>query len=67
MPGFAATIDDDELNDLLTYLRDHFAGKPAWTDVKTRAADTRSGKYHVSVRPSDGIERGPDNIGAQDK
>lgn len=67
MPGFAATMNDEQLTDLLAYLRDHFAGKPAWSDVASRAADTRNGKYHVSVRPSDGIERGPDNIGAQDQ
>ena len=67
MPGFASAMNDEELTDLLAYLRDNFAGKPAWTDVASRAADTRSGKYHVSVLPSDGIERGPDNIGAQDK
>lgn len=67
MPGFAATMTDEQLTDLLTFLRDRFAGKPAWTDVASRAADTRSGRYHVSVRPSDGIERGPDNIGAHDQ
>lgn len=67
MPGFAATMNDAQLTDLLAYLRDNFAGKPAWPDVAKRAADTRTGKYEVSVRPSDGIERGPDNIGAQDQ
>ena len=67
MPGFVSSMNDEELTDLLAYLRDNFAGKPAWPDVASRAADTRSGKYHVSVLPSDGIERGPNNIGAQDK
>lgn len=67
MPGFANTMNDEQVTDLLAYLRENFAGKPAWTDVAKRAADTRNGKYQVSVRPSDGIERGPDNIGAQDQ
>ncbi|WP_181169283.1 c-type cytochrome [Mesorhizobium sp. B2-2-2] len=67
MPGFAATLKDDQVNDLLAYLRDAFAGKPAWQDAAARIADTRSGKYEVSVRPSDGIERGPDNVGAKDR
>ncbi|MCA0028571.1 cytochrome c, partial [Mesorhizobium sp. B263B1A] len=67
MPGFAATLKDDQVNDLLAYLRDAFAGKPAWQDAAARIADTRSGKYQVSVRPSDGIERGPDNVGAKDR
>lgn len=67
MPGFAATMTDEQLDNLLAYMRETFAGKPAWPDVVKRAAATRSGKYKVSVLPSDGIERGPDNIGAQDR
>ena len=67
MPGFADVLTNDQLNDLLGYLRQHFTDQPAWTDVVQRAADTRTGKYHVSVRPSDGIERGPSNIGAEDQ
>jgi mono/diheme cytochrome c family protein len=67
MPGFAAAMTDEQLTDLLAYLRETFAGQPAWPDVAARAADTRSGKFQVSVRPSDGIERGPDDIGAQDQ
>jgi mono/diheme cytochrome c family protein len=67
MPGFAATLRDDQVTDLLAYLREAFAGQPAWPDAAERLAATRNGKYQVSVRPSDGIERGPDNVGAQDK
>ena len=67
MPGFAATMNDQQVGDLLAYLREEFTQQPAWDDVASRLADTRSGKYHVSVRPSDGIERGPDNIGAKDR
>lgn len=67
MPGFIATLSDEQVTDLLAYLRDAFAGKPAWPDAAARLAETRSGKYQVSVRPSDGIERGPDNVGAQDR
>jgi mono/diheme cytochrome c family protein len=67
MPGFAPTMNDAQLSDLLAYLRTNFTDKPAWTGTDGRIADTRNGKFEVSVRPSDGIERGPDNIGAQDK
>ncbi|UCI24700.1 c-type cytochrome [Mesorhizobium sp. B2-8-5] len=66
MPGFAATLTDDQVADLLGYLREAYAQKPAWADAKAKTADTRSGKYRVSVRPSDGIERSPDNVGAKD-
>ncbi|MER9301791.1 cytochrome c [Mesorhizobium sp. M0293] len=67
MPGFAATLRDEQVTDLLAYLREAFAGQPAWPDAADRLTATRNGKYQVSVRPSDGIERGPDNVGAQDK
>ena len=66
MPGFAATLKDDQVVDLLAYLREAYAAKPAWADAQAKLADTRSGKYQVSVRPSDGIERAPENIGAKD-
>ncbi|WP_296746514.1 cytochrome c [Mesorhizobium sp.] len=66
MPGFAATLTDDQVADLLAFLREAYAQKPAWADAKAKVADTRDGKYLVSVRPSDGIERGPDNVGARD-
>ena len=67
MSGFAATMNDELVSDVLAYLRDSFAGKPAWTDVTRRVADTRSGRYPVTVRPSDGFGRGPVNVGAQDQ
>jgi mono/diheme cytochrome c family protein len=67
MPGFAASMNDGQVGDLLAYLRQDFANKPAWQDVGQKIADTRSGKYQVSVRPSDGIERGPENVGAKDQ
>ncbi|MDP0928940.1 cytochrome c [Paracoccus onubensis] len=67
MPGFAAIMNDQQVGDLLAYLREEFAQQPDWDDVTSRLTDTRSGKYHVSVRPSDGIERGPDNVGAKDQ
>lgn len=67
MPGFKASLSDTDLTDLLAYLREDLAGLPAWSGVADRAAGIRNGTIHVSVRPSDGIERGPDNIGAQDQ
>lgn len=67
MPGFAASMTDAQIGDLLAYLREEYARQPAWPDVGRTIADTRSGKYSVSVRPSDGIERAPENVGAKDQ
>jgi mono/diheme cytochrome c family protein len=65
MPGFAASMTDAEIGDLLAYLRENFAKKPAWSDAAQKIADTRSGAFPVAVLPSDGIERGPENVGAR--
>ncbi|MGE0239214.1 MAG: cytochrome c [Parvibaculaceae bacterium] len=66
MPGFAATLSDRQIADLLAYLRQRFSGKPAWQGVAEMARKTRSGEYKVAVRPADGIERAPQNVGAKE-
>jgi mono/diheme cytochrome c family protein len=66
MPGFGAVMSDEELLALFNYIRDRFTDQPAWTDLPERLRATRSGEYHVRILPSDGIERGPSNIGASD-
>ncbi|MFM0258128.1 cytochrome c [Paraburkholderia sediminicola] len=42
MPGFAESLDDDQITELVTYLRVEFGhGAPAWSDVKERVAQLR--------------------------
>lgn len=65
MPGFNAVLSEEELLALFTYIRDRFSDQPEWTDLAERVRATRSGEYYVRVLPSDGIERGPSNIGAR--
>ena len=38
---------------------------PAWADLPQQVNRTRSGDYFVAVRPSEGIERAPSNVGAK--
>ncbi|KAB0677738.1 c-type cytochrome [Aureimonas leprariae] len=66
MPAFAGTLSDADAVALLAYMRRTFTDKPAWTDLEKLVADTRSGARHVVVRPADGIERSPTNVGARD-
>jgi mono/diheme cytochrome c family protein len=66
MPGFAATLNDQQIADLLAYMRQRFSGKPAWEGVAEMARRTRSGEYKVAIRPADGIERAPQNVGAKE-
>jgi mono/diheme cytochrome c family protein len=66
MPGFASVLTDDQIAALLNFMRDHFAGLPPWEGVAEMARATRTGEFKVAVRPSDGIERAPANVGAED-
>lgn len=64
MPAFASSLTDQNVTDLLGYMRARFSGKPMWQGLSDQIRRTRSGDYPVAVRPADGIERGPANIGA---
>ena len=66
MPGFAGVLSDAEMAALLVYLRQNFSDQPAWPDTTEQVRATRTGEYKVSVRPADGIERAPINVGAED-
>lgn len=65
MPPFGAVLTDDEIADLLSFLRRHYSGRQTWPQLSSRIARTRSGDHVVAVRPADGIERSPRNVGAQ--
>jgi hypothetical protein len=60
-------LTDRQIADLLAYMREQFSDEAAWQDLEAQVANTRSGKYHVAVRPSDGIERAPHNVGAKEE
>jgi mono/diheme cytochrome c family protein len=66
MPGFAGALGDRQIADLLAYMRARFSSGEPWQDVAGMAGKTRSGAYKVVVRPADGIERAPVNVGAED-
>lgn len=66
MPGFAGALDDRQMAELLAYMRARFSGAEAWDGVEEMVRRTRSGEYQVTVHPADGIERAPENVGAED-
>jgi mono/diheme cytochrome c family protein len=41
MPGFAGSMNDDQIAALLNYLRARFSNRPAWTGVEKTVADAR--------------------------
>ena len=66
MPAFHAVLTDQEMVDLLNYMRSEFSKQPPWPEVLKLVQDTRSGAHKVAIRPADGIERGPSNVLAKE-
>lgn len=52
MPGFAGTLNDRQLADLLSYVRARFSDKPPWTDVDKDIREARAGGARVYPAPS---------------
>lgn len=67
MPAFGNALNDQQIADLLAYLRQRFTDKEPWGDLTGLVSRTRSGEHFVAVRPSDGIERAPLNVGAKEQ
>ena len=66
MPAFSGVLSDEEMAALLAYLRERFSDRPAWEGLTELVRRTRTGEYKVAIRPADGIERAPMNVGAQE-
>ncbi|SNB72413.1 nicotinate dehydrogenase subunit B [Arboricoccus pini] len=55
MPSFAAAFDDEQVAQLLSYLRSRFApDQPAWTDLARRAGEVREILRHERLTRADG-------------
>lgn len=65
MPAFAGVLDNEQMADLLAYMRDRYSDAPPWEGLVDLIARTRSGEHYVAIRPADGVERGPENVGAK--
>jgi len=64
MPAFGDSLSDADIVALLQHLRSSFTTLPGWNGLEAQVRDTRSGAHDVRVRPADGIERGPANVGS---
>ena len=63
MPGFDGVFSDEELIELLRYLRKTFANKAEWPDLPARVASARNGSTSVAVMTSPPITAAPVNAG----
>jgi mono/diheme cytochrome c family protein len=66
MPGFAASMDDDQIGALLHYLRARFSNEPAWTGVERAIEDARRTQT-VFLHTSPGPHNSPTDATQRDK
>jgi mono/diheme cytochrome c family protein len=66
MPGFAASMSDDQIAALLNYLRARFSNQPAWTGVEKTIEDARRTQT-VFLQTSPGPDNAPTEATQRDK
>jgi mono/diheme cytochrome c family protein len=66
MPGFAASMNDDQISALLRYLRARFSNQPEWTGVAKTVADARRTQT-VFLQTSSGPHNAPADATQRDK
>jgi mono/diheme cytochrome c family protein len=66
MPGFAASMNDEQIAALLNYLRSRFSNQPAWTGVEKTIADARRTQT-VFLQTSPGPNNAPADPMQRDK
>ena len=66
MPGFAASMNDDQIMALLQYLRAQFSNQPPWTSVETTVAEARRTQT-VFLQTSPGPHNAPADATQRDK
>ena len=59
MPGFSAALDDDQLVQLLAYLRSRFSDKPQWSDIANDVRAARAGRRPIGFYPSPAMGTAP--------
>jgi mono/diheme cytochrome c family protein len=66
MPGFAASMNDDQISALLRFLRARFSNQPPWSGVEKTAADARQTQT-VFLQTSAGPHNAPADPTQRDK
>jgi mono/diheme cytochrome c family protein len=61
MPGFAGTLTDDQIAQLLAYMRKTFTDKPEWKDPQALVADIRAGHKDTDLRSLSSGSNAPAN------
>ncbi|MFI4996084.1 MAG: c-type cytochrome [Hyphomicrobiales bacterium] len=61
MPGFAATLTDQQVVALATYLRSRFSKRPGWSGILADLREARQGELASSLSPGARIAPATDN------
>ena len=67
MPGFSDVLSDQQLVDLIGYLRSRFSDKPPWTDIAKDVRDARTGARAVVSHSSRTTGSGPADTTQREK
>jgi mono/diheme cytochrome c family protein len=66
MPGFAGSMTDEQISELLNYLRTRFSNQPAWSGVEKTVQDARR-MQTVFLQTSPGPHNAPADPMQRDK
>ena len=66
MPGFAGTLSDRQLADLLAYVRARFSDKPPWIDLEKDIRAARAEEPRVKIHPAPSPDPAPAAPGQQE-
>ena len=67
MPGFSDVLRDQQLVDLIGYLRSRFSDKPPWTDIAKDVHDARTGARAVVSHSNRATGSGPADTTQREK
>jgi hypothetical protein len=56
MPGFAGSLNDEQLTELLNYVRSHFSNKPPWSGIEKDIRDAKTWNRPVMMHPPHGFD-----------
>ena len=61
MPGFAGALNDQQIAQLLVYMRSNFSDKPAWPDPTKMVSDIRAGHKNTDIQSLNSGSSAPAN------
>jgi mono/diheme cytochrome c family protein len=67
MPGFSGVLTDQQVIELVGYLRSRFSDKPQWTDTVKDVRDARTGARSGILHPSHGTGPAPADTTQREK